>query len=190
MSDELHGLDDYLTRADDDIPSGDGRKVKPLMLTCQTCGWRGPVSDAARPCIDAGHKLIGRNGQVQQFSESWRTKTLSTSHESRSTDGDVQAMIGVSVTTPSRGLAPRLKPNSPRPADAARPAAGSSDSRSRNHSALMAAGQTEDGPEPSGSLTFCASCDDDCTGAVYQYVAGSAVCCDACARAVLASLEE
>ena len=120
MSDELHGLDDYLTRADDDIPSGDGRKVKPLMLTCQTCGWRGPVSDAARPCIDAGHKLIGRNGQVQQFSESWRTKTLSTT------------------------------------------------------------------PKP----VRCASCDDDCTGAVYQYVAGEPVCCDACARAVLASLEE
>ncbi len=75
--DNLTGLDAYLTRADDDLPSGDGRKVKPLMLHC-SCGAVLPVSDAAQPHIAAGHKLTGRNGQVQQFSESWRTKPLNT----------------------------------------------------------------------------------------------------------------
>jgi hypothetical protein len=75
-------------------------------------------------------------------------------YESDSPDGDGQAMIGVSVTTrvyDQHRESAALKPNSPRPADDAQPASGSSDSRSRNHSALMAAGQTEAGSEPAHS---------------------------------------
>ncbi len=73
-------------------------------------------------------------------------------HESRSPDGDGQAMIGVSVTERDDTVRPPT-PNSPRPADDERTSSGSSDSRSGNHSALMAAGQTEAGSEPADSLT-------------------------------------